>query len=121
VVSLGKIDVRVKPDGASVYVDGVLKGASPILLSGVPAGSHDVRLEKAGHQTVVMSVVVGAGAPYVIDDVLPAIGGEEKKSVERGKSRDRDRDRAREPEPVKTGPEIKKTGRPGQKPNPYDD
>ena len=46
------------PQGARVFVDGVLVGTTPFLLPGVSAGSHEVRIELAGFQTWSSSVQI---------------------------------------------------------------
>lgn len=47
---LGKIEVTASPDGADVYLDGVLKGKSPVTLSGMYRGKHVVRVVEDGHE-----------------------------------------------------------------------
>jgi len=140
VVALGKIDVRTDPSGAKVFVDDVYKGPSPVLIAGIAAGVHDVRLEKDGRQSVAMTVDVGRGT-LVIDEAMPSVGGaaaprETIRKVKRsggassGKvsppsARPAPRPQtgsATDPEPATTPattPDPPKT-RPGQKPNPYE-
>jgi serine/threonine-protein kinase len=42
------LDVTSTPTGAQLYVDGELKGQTPVRLT-LPLGKHEVRLSKAGH------------------------------------------------------------------------
>jgi hypothetical protein len=42
------LDVQSEPAGAAVYVDGQLKGATPVAVEGVVSGDHTVRVVKDG-------------------------------------------------------------------------
>ncbi len=42
------LEVQSEPAGAEVYVDGQLKGATPVALEGIASGDHSVRLVKRG-------------------------------------------------------------------------
>ncbi|MCZ9312338.1 MAG: PEGA domain-containing protein [Methanocorpusculum sp.] len=50
VVQTGYLDISSSPSGANVYVDGIYKGTSPLVVS-VDAGSHAIRMEKPGYDT----------------------------------------------------------------------
>jgi eukaryotic-like serine/threonine-protein kinase len=149
VVSLGKLDVRTVPPGATVFVDGEHKGTTPILIANILAGAHDVRLEKPGHQTVVVSVIVGGGAVDRVDESLPVVdddrpvpaihrdrGGASAKGAAKRPPKgsgspstpasssdpgDRRPDPGRPSATDDGGGSTKKGSRPGQKPNPYGD
>ena len=41
---LGAVTIRSKPEGAEVFIDGVLQGRSPLLDHPVPTGEHELRL-----------------------------------------------------------------------------
>ena len=56
----GHLDVRTRPEGASVLVDGRLRGQSPLLLRDLPSGTHDVVL-KYGTQQIREPMTVLAG------------------------------------------------------------
>jgi hypothetical protein len=58
----GSLHVLSRPAGASVLVDGRMVGRTPLVLSGVSAGAHDVRLELAGFRRWSTSVEVRPGA-----------------------------------------------------------
>src|SRR6056297_545469 len=50
--ALGSIDIQSNPAGATVYLDGVDTGSiTPIVLTGVSAGTHTVKLELYHYQT----------------------------------------------------------------------
>lgn len=56
----GSIKVTSNPGGASVYLDGVYKGTTPMTISNVPIGSHIVKLKKQGYNEVEKTVIVSA-------------------------------------------------------------
>jgi PKD repeat protein len=56
----GTLSVTTDPAGATVYVDDVMRGASPAVIPGLAAGTHTLRLERAGYRTM--------GVPVTIDD-----------------------------------------------------
>ena len=58
----GALRVVSRPSGARVFVDNQAVGVTPLVLSGVRAGSHAVRLEMDGYRSWSTSVNVGAGA-----------------------------------------------------------
>jgi hypothetical protein len=66
----GMLSVRTEPAGAQVSVDGVPKGTSPATLQDIPAGSHTLRLEQAGYQTMVMPVIITAGQMNILSTNL---------------------------------------------------
>jgi hypothetical protein len=58
---VGDLEVVSDPVGAQVSVDGVARGITPLVLNGIPAGEHEVRLMRDG-TTINRSVRVTAGA-----------------------------------------------------------
>jgi len=58
----GDLVLRDVPGGAQVFVDGVLRGAGPILAPiSVPPGRHQVRVERQGYEAVVEEVLIAVG------------------------------------------------------------
>ena len=47
--SSGTLKVFSTPTGATVFVDGVQKGTTPITITGLPQGMHSLQLEKSGY------------------------------------------------------------------------
>jgi hypothetical protein len=45
----GALQIRSVPDGARVFINGVLAGVTPLLLSNVPIGSRALRIELDGY------------------------------------------------------------------------
>ena len=56
----GSLSVSTTPPGAAIYVDGELRGESPLDLAGLPVGDHRVKLVKDGYleNSRVLSVEV---------------------------------------------------------------
>jgi len=67
----GSIDVQSDPDGAYIYVDGVLKDITPSLIPDISPGMHTVAIELTGYETYEnSSVSVIAGATTLISALL---------------------------------------------------
>ncbi|MHC4506963.1 MAG: PEGA domain-containing protein [Planctomycetota bacterium] len=60
-VATGAIDVSTTPTGAEVYLDGELRGRSPLCLERVRTGAHVLRLRKEHHGAVTLTMRVAAG------------------------------------------------------------
>jgi len=58
----GALHVESRPDGAEVFVDGVAKGLTPLVIGQIEAGEHVVRLERSGFRRWSASVRVVTGA-----------------------------------------------------------
>jgi PEGA domain len=57
----GSLSVTTTPAGATILVDGVMRGASPATIPGIPAGSHTLLLKLDGYQDMSMPVTITAG------------------------------------------------------------
>ena len=57
----GSLNVRSRPAGARVYVNGRLAGATPIAIPDLPAGPATVRIEMDGYRLWTTKVRVSAG------------------------------------------------------------
>jgi hypothetical protein len=67
--SIGTLRVSSTPPGAQVLVDGKARGITPLTLTDVSTGSHEVALQSdAG--TVTRTVTVSANAPAAIDEAI---------------------------------------------------
>ena len=59
---VGGLTVDSRPQGAAVFIDGKLAGATPLNVPAVPAGEHAVRLEREGYRRWTSSVrIVASG------------------------------------------------------------
>lgn len=71
----GGIAVSSRPSGASVLLDGQEVGTTPIVISDVAAGAHDLRIELDGYRPWLASVEVPAADQVRVGaslDHLPA-------------------------------------------------
>ncbi len=64
-----RLRVEVRPDGASVYVDGLRSGTTSVSLD-LPAGQHVVRVELEGHEPLVQTVDLSADEEAIISGEL---------------------------------------------------
>lgn len=72
----GTLSVTTDPAGAEVYLDDVLRGASPAIIPNLAAGSHILRLERAGYQTMRVPVTISDGKTTEYSTALiPESGG----------------------------------------------
>ena len=55
---LGGLSISSIPEGATVYVDGVKKGITPIVLENVKVGSHTVKLKLTDYEILKQNVYV---------------------------------------------------------------
>lgn len=72
--STGSISVTTTPTGAQIYVDGTLKGTSPLTATLVPAGSHTVTAALAGYKNSSQVVSVTAGLTATVNLTLLSVG-----------------------------------------------
>ena len=69
----GSLDISSTPSGSVIYVDGVNKGITPMILSYVPAGSHMLELWYPGYTSLKKSVEIKAGTTSYVDASLSPI------------------------------------------------
>lgn len=74
----GTLSVVTDPPGAALFIDDVTWGASPASIPNLPAGSHTLRLEKAGYQTMRVPIVLtdGKTAEYSLNLIPDNAGGD---------------------------------------------
>lgn len=58
---LGSISVNSEPSGANVYLDGALKGTTPITISEISAGAHEIKIIKKDYKEWSKSISVSGG------------------------------------------------------------
>lgn len=74
----GGIKIEIAPDGAEVLLDGELAGHTPLELSGVPVGSHDLTVRKTNFKSFSQRIDVQPNAtlPFkgvVLEDMILAM------------------------------------------------
>ena len=72
----GTISASSNPAGASVYLDGMDKGISPVTITGVSSGLHTVSFTKTGYTAASRSVTMTAGQTTDITVDLTKTGGD---------------------------------------------
>jgi len=85
---IASLDVRSTPTGASVYIDGTYKGVTPLMISGLSEGSHQVKLSKSGYSDHTQTVFATAGKTTIVSPTLisnrPSTGALNVKSTPSG-------------------------------------
>jgi serine/threonine-protein kinase len=88
---VGSLEVESSPAGAAIFLDGVEKGKTPLLIDKVSAGTHKLKLELPGYATIEVSKAVradnaedffasmsptgkGGSMPHVKSSVLSSVG-----------------------------------------------
>ena len=61
----GSLTITTTPPGATVYVDGEMKGNTPATIPGLPSGKHTVQLILAGYSTLNTTISIEPGTTTV--------------------------------------------------------
>ena len=81
VTDTGVLVVESSPSGAHVYVDGELKGESPLTLYNFPVGKHEVIIRKDGYMDSKKTADLQVGMTEKVNVVLPDIEKEPVKET----------------------------------------
>jgi hypothetical protein len=57
----GALSITTSPPGATVYIDGEIKGVTPATIPGIAAGRHSVLLNLTGYTPLNITITVNAG------------------------------------------------------------
>lgn len=68
--SSGTLKVFSNPTGATLFLDGVQKGTTPVTISGVTQGMHTLQLDKAGYYSWTGQAWVQTGAITTVFPIL---------------------------------------------------
>jgi hypothetical protein len=71
----GSVYVSSSPTNATIYLDGVMKGLTNLLVPNITAGTHNLTLSKTGYQSKIQTINVTAGAETVLDPIILTPGG----------------------------------------------
>jgi len=74
-VKVGELEVKSKPSGAKVYMDGKEAGETPVVLSGVVPGRHQIRVIKEGYDPFEVTEVLGVERKEVIATLKKTVRG----------------------------------------------
>lgn len=66
----GSLYITSRPSGATVYLDDTRIGETDITIYAIPVGSHKLRLEREGYDTVEQIVSVKSGRTVRIPQAL---------------------------------------------------
>jgi tetratricopeptide (TPR) repeat protein len=82
----GNLTIKTTPPGAMIYVDDNLRGISPVTLSGLRSGGHQLKGTKEGYKAFIQQVMV---IPYTTDNlhwnlepIVPQLSNEQLAEVE---------------------------------------
>jgi hypothetical protein len=67
---IGSILVKSTPSGAKILLDGVNRGTTPAVLTGIPTGTHTVLLKKTGYSDYPASITVILGKTTNLSAIL---------------------------------------------------
>ena len=73
----GGLEVNSSPMEANIYIDGKLYGQTPNYINEVLVGSHELKLEKSGFETMIKTIIVKEGEVLKLNEKM-----EEKMVVE---------------------------------------
>ena len=57
----GSLSITTTPPGAEIFIDNEMKGVTPSLISGLPAGTHSLRVVKKGYQMISTTISIEPG------------------------------------------------------------
>jgi hypothetical protein len=66
----GTLSLASTPAGASVYLDSVMMGQTPVDLGNLSYGSHKIEIKTPGYQPYTIQATVQEGAPVILSPVL---------------------------------------------------
>lgn len=70
--STGSVRVQSIPPAATVYIDGIYRGATPLTIGNLAAGGHTVLLRRSGYREYSTTVTVPAGGTAEVRATLSA-------------------------------------------------
>jgi hypothetical protein len=71
----GGLNISSVPAGATITIDGANKGTTPVVITGLDAGTHSLKLSKAGYRDYSSSPTVVGGKTKVLAFTLQAGSG----------------------------------------------
>lgn len=68
------LSITSNPPGAVVYVDNIVKGRTPLMLTDTPTGDHRITMTLDGYEEYTRNIIVESATPLTIAAVLTRIG-----------------------------------------------
>lgn len=72
VQSFGTLDANTDPAGATILINGKVRGTTPNLMTNLPSGNYDVELRKEGFSSVLKKVIIRENETTKLDEKLSA-------------------------------------------------
>lgn len=79
--NVGQLEIKTDPPAAQVYLNGMPKGPSPLMLEKLPPGSYLLTLEASHYQTIHQPVFVAASTTQYINKKLHWLRGRSRNVV----------------------------------------
>jgi len=79
--STGLVQVKTTPNDADIFIDGVYKGKSPMILDNISAGNHNIVIKKEGYRDAISKFVVLEGEIAGIFVTFARISSETKDTL----------------------------------------
>lgn len=75
----GKVRVESNPKVAEVYINGVMKGVTPLTIDNLPEGVHHLRISANKYEVIRKQINVGGGQVIKVKERLTWLGGKQGK------------------------------------------
>lgn len=73
--ALGGLNINSNPLGAEVYLNGVFRGITPLIISDLSPGTYQIQLRKSGYKDILSSVTVISGTTSTYNfTLIPLLG-----------------------------------------------
>ncbi len=72
-MSCNVLTVSSTPSGASLFIDGILKGTTPLTIRAIPAGTHTVLLKSAGYTDYTTPVTIPPGVEVTMVSTMVSL------------------------------------------------
>ena len=66
----GGLQINYKPDSCTIYLDGKKIGVTPMAISNIPSGKHELIIDKAYYNSVTKKIIIEEGQNYKMEGHL---------------------------------------------------
>jgi hypothetical protein len=74
VIKTATIDIETNPSGATLFIDGLYRGATPRIISGITHGFHEYRITLNGYNDYYGNILVAEGTNSINVTLIPLNG-----------------------------------------------
>ncbi|MEE1322564.1 MAG: TonB family protein, partial [Bacteroidales bacterium] len=78
----GKLNLNSTPDDANIYIDGEHMGKTPMIITQILIGNHNIKLQKQGYKNFESEITIEENKIADYNFVLKEIGSETENNVE---------------------------------------